>query len=55
MLPLEQVYFRILNQYKNEKTFRCNQLLHIREQINHLTDLLLQENLLYLPYLLIPN
>lgn len=55
LVSLEQVYFKILHQYENEESYRCNQLLHIREQINHLTELFIQENLFYLPYLLIPK
>ncbi len=60
LISVEQVYFKILHQYENErnsyeKPYRFNQLCHIREQLNHLTDLLLKENLFYLPYLLIPN
>ncbi len=60
LIPLEQVYSKILHQYENEtnayeKPYRFNQLIHIREQLNHLTELFLKENLFYLPYLLIPN
>lgn len=57
---LEQIYSKILHESKydsvsEEKQYRFNQLLHIREQLNHLADIFLQENLFYLPYLLIPN
>ena len=48
---LEKIYSKILH----EQSARHNQLLHVREQLNHLAELLLHENLFYLPYLLIPN
>jgi hypothetical protein len=57
LISLEQVYLKILHQETNsyEQPYRFNQLLHMREQLTHLTKLLLEENLFYLPYLLIPN
>jgi hypothetical protein len=60
LISLEQVYLKILHRYINESNsyenpYRFNQLLHLREQLNHLTKSLLQDNLFYLPYLLIPN
>ena len=60
LISLEQVYLKILHQYitemiPHEQAQRFNQFLHIREQLNHLTESFLQENLFYLPYLLIPH
>ncbi|CAF0835228.1 unnamed protein product [Rotaria sp. Silwood1] len=59
LISLEQVYFKSLHEYENElvsckSTYRLNQLLYIREQINHLTELLLKESHFFFPYLLIP-
>ncbi|CAF1147913.1 unnamed protein product [Rotaria sordida] len=59
LISLEQVYLKNLHEYENEirsckATYRFNQLLHTREQINHLTELLFKESHFYLPYLLIP-
>ncbi|CAF2353757.1 unnamed protein product [Rotaria sp. Silwood2] len=59
LILLEQVYLKNLHEYENQTlsckaAHRFNQLLHIREQINHLAELLLKESHFYLPYLLIP-
>ncbi|CAF1241933.1 unnamed protein product [Adineta steineri] len=60
LITLEQVYFKSLHQCENEtysydQQHRFNRILDIREQLNHLTQLLLQTNQFYLPYLLIPS
>lgn len=55
LISLEQIYLKILQEHIQDKPYRFNQILHIREQSNHLSELLVRENLFFLPYLLIPH
>ena len=60
LISIEQVYMKILHQYEREISQsgnppRFNQLIDLREQIHRMTDLLQEDNYLYLPFLFIPN
>lgn len=60
LISIEQVYMKILHQYEQEVSQsenppRFNRMIDLREQIHRMTDLLQEDNYLYLPFLFIPH